>query len=173
MSEIITVGLDLAKNVFQAHGADASGRPRTARSMNHSQAATPLTNAGGSRRMFTIRSCLTPIHPASADGPRGKPTLSTRRGALQIGVNLPCRSTIKGAATEDRLRLEVTRSASRCLGQELAEQIGDSPARPPAGLFHRPAMSPSASSLRRICWTQWSTSTPSVPTRSSGVSGSS
>lgn len=24
MSEIITVGLDLAKNVFQAHGADAS-----------------------------------------------------------------------------------------------------------------------------------------------------
>jgi transposase len=26
MSEIITVGLDVAKNVFQAHGADASGR---------------------------------------------------------------------------------------------------------------------------------------------------
>ena len=25
MSEITTVGLDLAKNVFQAHGADASG----------------------------------------------------------------------------------------------------------------------------------------------------
>ncbi len=26
MSEIITVGLDLAKNVFQVHGADATGR---------------------------------------------------------------------------------------------------------------------------------------------------
>lgn len=26
MSEIITVGLDLAKNVFQVHGADGSGR---------------------------------------------------------------------------------------------------------------------------------------------------
>jgi len=26
MSEITTVGLDLAKNVFQAHGDDASGR---------------------------------------------------------------------------------------------------------------------------------------------------
>ena len=26
MSEIITVGFDLAKNVFQAHGANASGR---------------------------------------------------------------------------------------------------------------------------------------------------
>jgi len=26
MSEIITVGLDLAKNVHQAHGADAAGR---------------------------------------------------------------------------------------------------------------------------------------------------
>jgi len=26
MSEIITVGLDLAKNVFQVHGADGAGR---------------------------------------------------------------------------------------------------------------------------------------------------
>lgn len=26
MSEIITVGLDLAKNVFQAHGADSRGK---------------------------------------------------------------------------------------------------------------------------------------------------
>ena len=26
MSEITTVGLDLAKNVFQVHGADATGR---------------------------------------------------------------------------------------------------------------------------------------------------
>jgi transposase len=26
MSEITTVGLDLAENVFQVHGADASGR---------------------------------------------------------------------------------------------------------------------------------------------------
>jgi transposase len=26
MSEITTVGLDLAKNVFQVHGADSSGR---------------------------------------------------------------------------------------------------------------------------------------------------
>jgi hypothetical protein len=26
MSKIVTVGFDLAKNVFQAHGADAAGR---------------------------------------------------------------------------------------------------------------------------------------------------
>lgn len=26
MSEIVTAGFDLAKNVFQAHGADTSGR---------------------------------------------------------------------------------------------------------------------------------------------------
>ncbi len=26
MSEIITIGLDLAKNVFQVHGADTAGR---------------------------------------------------------------------------------------------------------------------------------------------------
>ncbi len=28
MSEIITVGLDLAENVFQVHGADSAGRAR-------------------------------------------------------------------------------------------------------------------------------------------------
>ncbi len=27
MNEVITIGLDLAKNVFQVHGVDASGRP--------------------------------------------------------------------------------------------------------------------------------------------------
>ncbi len=27
MSEIITVGLDLVKNVFQVHGADGAGQP--------------------------------------------------------------------------------------------------------------------------------------------------
>lgn len=30
MSEIITVGLDLAKSVFQVHGADGAGRVETA-----------------------------------------------------------------------------------------------------------------------------------------------
>ncbi len=36
MSEIITVGLDLAKNVFQAHGAAASGQAWS----NHTQHET-------------------------------------------------------------------------------------------------------------------------------------
>ena len=37
MSEIITVGLDLAKNVFQAHGADASGRAVLRRKLRRHQ----------------------------------------------------------------------------------------------------------------------------------------
>lgn len=37
MSEIITVGLDLAKNVFQAHGADASGRALLRRRLRRDQ----------------------------------------------------------------------------------------------------------------------------------------
>ncbi|SOC21838.1 hypothetical protein SAMN05877831_12516 [Rhodobacter maris] len=37
MSEIITVGLDLAKNVFQAHGADASGRSVLRRKLRRDQ----------------------------------------------------------------------------------------------------------------------------------------
>ncbi len=38
MSEIITVGLDLAKNVFQAHGADASGRVLFRKKLRRDQA---------------------------------------------------------------------------------------------------------------------------------------
>ena len=34
MSEIITVGLDLAKNVFQVHGADSVGRAVLRRTLN-------------------------------------------------------------------------------------------------------------------------------------------
>ena len=37
MSEIITVGLDLAKTVFQAHGADASGRAVSCKKLRRDQ----------------------------------------------------------------------------------------------------------------------------------------
>ena len=37
MSEIITVGLDLAKNVFQAHGADAAGRAVSRKKLRRDQ----------------------------------------------------------------------------------------------------------------------------------------
>ncbi len=37
MSEIITVGLDLAKNVFQVHGADGTGRAVLRRKLRRAQ----------------------------------------------------------------------------------------------------------------------------------------
>ncbi len=37
MAEITTVGLDLAKNVFQAHGADASGRAMLRKKLRRDQ----------------------------------------------------------------------------------------------------------------------------------------
>lgn len=37
ISEIITVGLDLAKNVFQVHGADASGRAMLRKKLRRDQ----------------------------------------------------------------------------------------------------------------------------------------
>lgn len=40
MSEIITVGLDLAKNVFQAHGADASGQAVLRKKLRRDQVLT-------------------------------------------------------------------------------------------------------------------------------------
>ncbi len=39
MSEIITVGLDLAKNVFQVHGADAAGRAVLRKKLRRDQVA--------------------------------------------------------------------------------------------------------------------------------------
>jgi hypothetical protein len=40
MSEIVTVGLDLAKNVFQAHGAEASGQAVLRRKLRGDAVAT-------------------------------------------------------------------------------------------------------------------------------------
>jgi transposase len=37
MSEITTVGLDLAKNVFQVHGADAFGRAELSKQLRRDQ----------------------------------------------------------------------------------------------------------------------------------------
>ncbi|MBS3979680.1 MAG: transposase, partial [Rhodobacteraceae bacterium] len=37
MSEIITVGLDLAKNVFQVHGADGSGQAALRKKLRRDQ----------------------------------------------------------------------------------------------------------------------------------------
>ena len=37
MSEIITVGLDLAKNVFQVHGADGAGRAVLRKKLSRAQ----------------------------------------------------------------------------------------------------------------------------------------
>ena len=37
MAEIITVGLDLAKNVFQVHGADSAGRAALRKKLRRAQ----------------------------------------------------------------------------------------------------------------------------------------
>ena len=37
MNEVTTIGLDLAKNVFQVHGVDASGRAVVRRQLRRSQ----------------------------------------------------------------------------------------------------------------------------------------
>jgi len=39
MSEIITIGLDLAKNVFQVHGADGAGRAVPQQGVGHVRAS--------------------------------------------------------------------------------------------------------------------------------------
>lgn len=49
MSEIITVGLDLAKNVFQVHGAEAAGRAVLRQKLRRDQVLAILRTASGLR----------------------------------------------------------------------------------------------------------------------------
>ncbi len=55
MSGIITVGLDLAKNVFQLHGADASGRAVLHRTLRRGQVLEFL--AGGLSCTVAVEAC--------------------------------------------------------------------------------------------------------------------
>ena len=55
MSEITTVGLDLAKNVFQLHGADASGRAVLRRKLRRGQVLEVL--AGLPRCTVAMEAC--------------------------------------------------------------------------------------------------------------------
>ncbi len=43
MSTLVTVGLDLAKNVFQAHGADASGKVLFRKKLRPGVSGAPFT----------------------------------------------------------------------------------------------------------------------------------
>lgn len=49
MSEIITVGLDLAKNVFQVHGADGTGRALLRKKLRRDQVLEFFWTAPGLR----------------------------------------------------------------------------------------------------------------------------
>ena len=42
MSEVTTIGLDIAKNVFHAHGADAGGSPLFSRKISRTAAAVQI-----------------------------------------------------------------------------------------------------------------------------------
>ena len=55
MSEIATVGLDLAKNVSQVHGADATGRVVLRRKLGRGQVLEVL--AGLSRCTVAMEAC--------------------------------------------------------------------------------------------------------------------
>ncbi len=55
MSEITTVGLDLAKNVFQLHGSDASGRVVLRRKLRRGQVLEVL--AGMQRCTVAMEAC--------------------------------------------------------------------------------------------------------------------
>jgi len=68
MNEVITIGLDLAKSVFQVHGVDASGKPVIRRQLSRRQVLAffkklppCLAKSGSSNHLRTTSAC----HPTS------------------------------------------------------------------------------------------------------------
>ncbi len=51
MSEIITVGLDLAKNVFQVHGADGAGHAVLRKKLRRAQVLEFFSQLHGQRSL--------------------------------------------------------------------------------------------------------------------------
>jgi transposase len=54
MNEVTTIGLDLAKNVFQVHGVDASGRAVVRRQLRRSQ-VLPFFERGKLRALSALK----------------------------------------------------------------------------------------------------------------------
>ena len=59
MNEVATIGLDLAKNVFQIHGVDASGRIVVRRQLRRSQVLPFFEKQAAS--LVGIEACATRI----------------------------------------------------------------------------------------------------------------
>ena len=70
---ITTVGIDVAKNVFQLHGVDAGGRAVLSRRVKHNQLLSASAHHWG--QAFVNRT------PSQCFGPRGLQSLS-REGGL-------------------------------------------------------------------------------------------
>ena len=68
MGDVTTIGLDIAKTVFQAHGADACGRGRV------SQAAEPGPAAGVLRGPAALRGGDGGLRRGASLGPRAEPS---------------------------------------------------------------------------------------------------
>ncbi len=114
MSEIITVGLDLAKNVFQVHGADGSGRAVLRRKLRRAQVleffgqlgpCTVAMEACGGARLLGSRDRQ--AGPRGAADPAGLceavcPAAEERCGG--------CRSHLRGAAQRPNMRFVPVKS---------------------------------------------------------------
>jgi hypothetical protein len=72
MSEVRTIGLDLAKNRFQVHGADASGAVATWTGFEILWGAAALSGRNGSLRKFSfLGSRDRPLGARGPDDPAG------------------------------------------------------------------------------------------------------
>src|SRR4051794_17319962 len=81
MQQVTTVGLDLAKNLFQVHGADAQGRPVLKRRLAREKVLEFFAN---------LPPCLVGLEACAAAQPRGR--ARTRLGREDCGSGVRGRS---------------------------------------------------------------------------------
>lgn len=69
MSETITVGLDLAKNVFQVHGADGKGEASLRKKLRRAQLLDAYAAGVSTSRWVTIEEVADAARPRLSRGP--------------------------------------------------------------------------------------------------------
>lgn len=78
MGEVSTIGLDLAKHVFQVHGASASGAVVVRKKLRREQVLTFF--AGQPRCQVAMEACASAHHWARAIGPARLESSAMRSG---------------------------------------------------------------------------------------------
>ena len=152
MGEVTTVGLDIAKSVFQAHGADASGEVVFRKKLRRGQLLAFF--AGQPRCLVAMEACASAHHWAREIGALGhetrliapayvKPFVKRQKNdaadaeAICEAAQRPTMRFVQPKSAEAQAAAVIFRTRDLLVRQRT--QLINAPARPPGGVRpHRP-----------------------------------